>query len=202
MTVSPLNRDFIAGFQRGSYESVTALYHLYYSPLVEFAEQLTLDKGVAHQIVMDALIKLVRMREKFDSEPNIKAFLHITVRNTCFTFIKSEKPDLTAGNSSWYLNEHQAADKFNEEGARKEALAKIREEVNQLPEAYRNLFTLVFYDGLSVPSVAEHLGLTPVTVAKERNAAIDLLKEKLYADGLFSVPLFVYFLAVNVSSKK
>jgi RNA polymerase sigma-19 factor, ECF subfamily len=201
MTVSPLNRDFIAGFQRGSYESVTTLYHLYYSTLVEFAEQLTLDKGVAHHIVMDALIKLVRMREKFDSSPNIHAFLYITVRNTCFTFIKSEKTDLPAGNTAWYLNEQQAANEFNEEGPRKEALAKIREEVNQLPEAYRNIFTLIFYEGLSVPAVAEHLGVTPVTVAKERNAAINLLREQLYAAGLFAVPLFVYFLAVDVSSK-
>lgn len=201
MTVSPLNRDFIAGFQRGNYESVTALYHLYYSSLVEFAEQLTLDKGVAHQIVIDALIKLVRMREKFDSAPNINAFLYITVRNTCFTFIKSDKPDLPAGSTNWYLNEQQAANKFNEEGPRKEALAKIRNEVNQLPEAHRNIFTLIFYDGLSVPAVAEHLAITPVTVAKERNTAISLLREKLFAAGLFAVPLFVYFLAVDTSNK-
>src|SRR5690349_867735 len=109
MTVSPLNREFIEGFQRGSYESVTKLYHLYYSPLVEFAEQLTLDKGVAHHIVIEALIKLVRMREKFESAPDINAFLYITVRNTCFAFIKSEKPDLPVSNTSWYLNELQTA---------------------------------------------------------------------------------------------
>src|SRR2546423_7010447 len=101
MTVSLLNRDFIARFQRGSYESVSELYHLYYAELTEFASQLILNEAEAHHIAQETFIKLYMMRDQFDNTPNIKTFLWVTVRNICFTFIQSNHPDVPPEQIDW-----------------------------------------------------------------------------------------------------
>lgn len=200
MTVSLLNRDFIAGFQRGRYESVRELHNMYFATLVDFAGQLTRNKAEAHQIVLETFIKLFSMREQFNNMPNIKAFLYITVRNICFTYIRAENPESFAGNTDWFSGIQDTANRFNDEAARKAAIDKIFDEVSRLPEDCVYIFKQIFYRRLSIPVVAEQLGVGPVNVAKQRNKAIQLLRDQLVAAGLFAVPLFVYFLTVEASN--
>jgi RNA polymerase sigma-70 factor (ECF subfamily) len=194
MTVSLLNRDFIARFQRGSYESVSELYHLYYADLTEFAGQLILNKAEAHHIVQETFIKLFMMRGQFDNSPNIKAFLYITVRNICFTFIKSEHPDVPSEQVNWYANEQQLANRFNNEAVRNEAVQQAYNVLEQLPDRLRAILLLIFSKRLTIPAVAEQMAMDSVTAAKERIEAIRLLREQLYTKHLFSVPFFIYFL--------
>lgn len=196
MTVSLLNRDFITAFQQGSYESVRELYQKYYALLTEFAEQLILNKAEAHHIVQETFIKLYLMRNQFDSAENIRAFLYITVRNICFTFIQSSKPDTGDNLVAWYANEAATAGRFDDETVRAEAIRRIYAAAEQLPRQCRNVFKLIFYSRLSVDDIADQLHISKLTVSKDRIKAIRLLRDKLYAKNLFSVPLFVYFLAV------
>src|SRR5581483_12094220 len=141
MTVSPLTQEFISGFHQGSYESVKELYHLYYSSLIEFAGQLTLNKPEAHHIVQETYIKLYLMRRQFDNVANIKAFLYITVRNICFNYIKSSEAEHAPVTTDLYTREHQMENRFNDEAIRAAAIANIFEEVQQLPTACKNAFT-------------------------------------------------------------
>jgi RNA polymerase sigma-70 factor (ECF subfamily) len=201
MTVSPLTQEFIAGFHRGSYESVRELYHLYYSSLLEFAEQLTLNKPEAHHIVQETFIKLYLMRTEFNNVANIKAFLYITVRNICFNYIKSNEPEAAPAPTDWYAREHQLANKYNDEEVRNEAISRLFAEAEQLPEQYREVFGLIFCKRLSVPAAAAALQASPVTVAQDRIKAIRLLRERLFEKDLFSVPLFIYFLGIACSSQ-
>jgi RNA polymerase sigma-70 factor (ECF subfamily) len=196
MTVSPLNRDFIAGFQRGSYESVRELYHLYYASLIEFAEQLTQQKPAAHNIVLETFVKLFQMRYQFDSMPNIKAFLYITVRNICHTYLHAEKkPDSDAG-IEWFANEEENANRFNDDAVRAKAIDALCQEVELLSEKCRRVFTLLFCKRLPVPVVAEELDLDQASVVQQRIKAIQQLRTNLYQKSLFSVPLYIYFLAI------
>jgi RNA polymerase sigma factor (sigma-70 family) len=196
MTVSLLSRDFIIAFQHGSYESVKDLYHSYYALLTGFAEQLILNKPEAHHIVQEAFIKLYLMRHQFYSAENIKAFLYVTVRNTCFTFLKSNKPDVGDNLVAWYTNEPASANRFDDEAVRAEAIRRIYAVAEQLPRQCRNVFKLSFYSRLSVDDISCQLHISHITVVKDRIKAIRLLRDKLYTKNLFSVPLFVYFLAV------
>jgi len=194
MTVSLLNRDFIARFQRGSYESVSELYHLYYADLVEFARQLILNSAEAHHIAQETFIKLYMMREQFDNTPKIKTFLWVTVRNICFAFIQSKSPDVPVEQFNWYINEQQLANRFNNEVVRNEAVHQAYNVLEQLPEQLRTVLLFIFSKRLNIPDTAEQMGIDAITVGKERMQAIRLLREQLYAKQLFSVPFFIYFL--------
>jgi RNA polymerase sigma factor (sigma-70 family) len=196
MTVSPLNRDFIAGFQRGSYESVRELYHLYYASLIEFAEQLTGNKPAAHNIVLETFVKLFQMRNQFDNMPNIKAFLYITVRNIGYTYLHSEKKPDTESAVDWYAHEEENANRFNDDAIRAKAIEALCREVEQLPPASGRVFTLIFCKRVPVPAVAEQLDMDQASVVQQRIKSIQLLRDNLYQKALFSVPLYIYFLAI------
>jgi RNA polymerase sigma-70 factor (ECF subfamily) len=196
MTLSSANRNAITEFQLGSYAAVKELYAAHYNTLVEFATQLILNKPEAHHIVQETFIKLFGMRDRFDKEPDIKAFLFITVRNICFGYIKSQKENEPAGEVAWYEQSLKATDRFEEETERTQALSSMQKGVQELPEPDQLVFRTLFCKRLTIPAAAEQLGLTPVTVTLYRIRAIRLLRDKLVAAGCYSIPLFIYFVAV------
>jgi RNA polymerase sigma-70 factor (ECF subfamily) len=192
-----LHHDGIADFKRGSYSAVRELFDDYYEPLVEFATQLIIHDREAHHIVQETFIKLFGMRERFDTTADIKAFLYITVRNTCFMYIKQEKEEASVEQAATDDKpDVYATAAMDDEETRSAVLHNIHDQVAGLPEPEQTVFRLLFYDHRSIPSVAEQLKLTPLAVGQSRVQAVRLLREKLIAAGLFTVPTFIYFVAV------
>jgi RNA polymerase sigma-70 factor (ECF subfamily) len=192
-----LHHDGIADFKHGSYSAVRELFDDYYETLVEFATQLIIHDHEAHHIVQETFIKLLGMRERFDTTTDIKAFLYITVRNTCFTYIKQEKEEASVDRAA--IDDKPdlyATASMDDEETRSAVLHNIHHLVAGLPEPEQTVFRLLFYDHHSIPSVAEQLKLTPLAVGQSRVQAVRLLREKLIAAGLFTVPIFIYFVAV------
>jgi RNA polymerase sigma factor (sigma-70 family) len=202
MTLSPRNRNVIDEFQRGHYAIVKELYDEYYNSLVDFASQLINNAPEAHHIAQETFVKLFQMRDRFDKLPDIKAFLYITVRNICFAFVKSEKMNEPAGEVTWQAQELNATIRFEDGAEREEALNKMTDMVSELPEPEQTVFRSVFYDRLTLPAVADQLKLTVVTVSQQRISALSLLREQLLAANIFSIPLFIYFIAVFCGEQK
>lgn len=186
-----LHHDGITDFKHGSYAAVKELFDEYYEALVEFATQLIIHNREAHHIVQETFIRLFGMRERFDTDNDIKAFLYITVRNTCFTYLKQEKEE--EGTGEWTIVPSVSVDYEDQRAA---LLLKMHEQVALLPEPEQTVFRLLYYDHRSIPSVAEQLKLTPVVIGQSRVQAIRSLREKLTDAGLFSIPGFIYFVAV------
>jgi len=196
MTLSPRNQQAIAGFQQGSYMAVKELFDEQYAVLTDFATQLIANKIEAHYIVQETFIKLFQMRDRFNKEPDIKAFLYITVRNICYAYIQSENKKECGQEVAWYQQSLKATARFQEETERNQALGRMQSQVLALPQTEQKVFGMLFRDQLTIPAVAGQLGLTPVTVTQLRIKAIRLLREDLIAADLFSIPLFIYFVAV------
>ena len=197
MTLLPRNRHGITDFQQGAYTAVKELCDEHYATLIDFANQLIKDKAEAHHIVQETFIKLFMMRDRFSKDPDIKAFLYITVRNICFACLKSEREENeTAGEPAWYIQALKAAARFDDEAARSEALCQMHDQVASLQEPEKNVFRLIFYNRLIVPAAAEQLGITPVAVVQHRIQALRFLRHKLADADLYSIPLFIYFVGV------
>jgi RNA polymerase sigma-70 factor (ECF subfamily) len=77
----------------------------------------------------------------------------------------------------------------------------MHEGVLELPAPEQIVFRFLFYDRLSIQAAAEESGLTVVMVAQRRLSAIRLLRENLISSNLFSIPLFIYFVAVYCGEK-
>jgi RNA polymerase sigma factor (sigma-70 family) len=201
MTLTPRNRDSITEFQAGHYISVKELYEEHYAALLDFACQLIIDKEEAHHIVQETFIRLLGMRDRFNTLTDIKAFLYITVRNICLAYIRADKENEPGDDAAWYDQALIAAARFEEAATRGAVLHQMHEGVLELPAPEQIVFQLLFYDRLSIQDAAQESGLTAVMVAQHRISAIRLLREKLITSNLFSIPLFIYFVAVFSGEK-
>jgi RNA polymerase sigma factor (sigma-70 family) len=200
MTLSPRNHNIVDDFQRGHFTAVKEMYDEYYPALVDFGTQLILNNVEAHHIAQETFIKLFQMRDRFDKVPDIKAFLYITVRNICFAYIRSEKENEpaagSAGEAPWYEQSLLATARFEDGALREEALGQLTKKVDELPQPEQTVFRSIFCDKLTIPDAAKQLKLTPLAVGQFRISAIRTLREQLIATDLFSVPLFIFFVAV------
>jgi RNA polymerase sigma-70 factor (ECF subfamily) len=202
MTLPFRNRNVIDEFHRGHYAVVKEMYDEFYGSLVDFATQLITNDAEAHRITQETFLKLFQMRERFDTLPDIKAFLYITVRNICFAFLRAEKENESGGEVTWHAQSLIATARFEDDALREEALYKMKGIVSELPEPEQTVFSALFLDRLTIPDAAVKLRLTPVVVGQRRISAISLLREQLVKAGLFSVPLFIYFVAVFCGAQK
>jgi RNA polymerase sigma-70 factor (ECF subfamily) len=196
MTLSPRNRNVIDEFHRGHYAIVKELYDEYYASLVDFGAQLINNPAEAHHIAQETFVKLFQMRDRFNKLPDIKAFLYITVRNICFAYIKSENANGNGTEVTWLEQEVTATSRYEDGAEREEALGKMAAIAKELREPEQTVFRSLFYERLTIPATAERLKFTPVTVTRYRISSIRTLREKLMTAGVFSVPLFIYFIAV------
>jgi len=196
MTLPPRNRSVIDEFQSGRYAIVKELYDEYYASLVDFGSQLINNSSEAHHIAQETFVKLFQMRDRFDKLPDIKAFLYITVRNICFAYIKSENANGPGAEVTWLAQEVIATIRYEDGADREKALQEMTAIVKELGEPEQTVFNSLFYERLTIPDTATQLKLTPVTVTQCRISAIKTMREKLVAADLFSIPLFVYFIAV------
>ena len=200
MTLSPRNQQVVDEFQRGHFTAVKEMYDEYYPALVDFGTQLILNNAEAHHIAQEPFIKLFLMRDRFDKLPDIKAFLYITVRNICFAYIRSEKENEPApapgSEAEWYERSLIATARFEDGAQREEALGNITKTVGELPEPEQTVFKNIFCNKLAIPDVAKQMKLSPVAVGQHRINAIRMLREQLIKTNLFSVPLFIFYVAV------
>jgi RNA polymerase sigma factor (sigma-70 family) len=196
MTALPLSHDLIAAFQQGSYTAIDTLFHSCYASLAQMATQLTGSEAEGHHITLEAFIKLLMMREQFDNEADIKAFLYITVRNICLTCMKAGPAAAITTEAPWYNNIAATANRYNSDNQRAKGIQQLLEEVAQLPEEYRRVLQAIYYDRSSIPVIAAQLQRSQVYTAKKRIQALRLLREQLYLKDRFAAPLFIYFLTV------
>ena len=201
MTLTPRNRDSITEFKTGHYIMVKELYEEHYAALLDFASQLIINKEEAHHIIQETFIRLLGMRNRFNTLTDIKAFLYITVRNICLGYIRAEKENEPGGDAAWYDQALIAAARFEMAAIREDVLHQMHELVLELPAPEQIVFRLLFCDRLSTQEAAEGSGLTVVMVTQRRISAIRLLREQLITSNLFSIPLFIYFVAVFSGEK-
>ena len=182
--MSPSESNIISGLKRGDAKAFGYLYKLYYNRLLFFAKQLTDDEPEAQDIVSGVFMKLWNKQADFDHLSNIKAFLYIAVRNSCFDFLKQAKR--VADNKKEFR--YWADDK--EEAAlhlmmRAELLQEISTEIDKLPPKYQAVCKLSFYEGLKSEEIADALQLSVKTVRNIRALAVKQIQTVFLKKRLF-----------------
>lgn len=127
------------------------------------------DPQDADDAVQEVFLRLFRREEAFDGEEHLRRWLLRVAVNVCHDMRKS----------AWWrrrapLNEAAELPVFDrpEEGA-------LYETVMALPEKYRVVLDLFYYEELSTGEIAEMLGLTRTAVTTRLSRARALLKERL-----------------------
>lgn len=129
------------------------------------------NRDVADDIYQEVWIKLLRQKVQIESEAHLKAWLLRTTINCCKDYWKS----------AWVQKIVGSTEKEVEETAVVESDANgwVTECVQRLPQKYRAVIHLYYYEEYSQKEIASMLGMKENTVASLLKRGRDRLKTML-----------------------
>jgi RNA polymerase sigma-70 factor, ECF subfamily len=155
--------DLVAQIARGDIgEPVAELYRRYGGRLYRFGVQLLGDTGLAEELVQECFIRLWRTAGRFDlSRGPVAAYLFVIARSIGADLRKrpSSRP-LEPVDEAQVPPQPDSADRIVE-------TLMVRDALDSLSPAHREVLMLVHAEGLTQSQIAERLGL-PIGTVKTR----------------------------------
>jgi len=165
-------------FRDGGQEAVGYIHKLYFAEIQLFAEKLTGNYQEAQDIATNSFVKLWNMREQFENQSNIRAFLYVTTRNACFDYLRAYKRHLQSHLEVVYLKLYEDETTLDE-SLYSQLLEKISLAIEDLPKQCGNIFKLIYFEGLSTTEIATQLGISNQTVLNQKTRALQLLRSEI-----------------------
>jgi RNA polymerase sigma-70 factor (family 1) len=187
--------ELIHGLQHGKEAAVKQLYDLHYQALCYYADKLLFNKEEAEDIAVESFLKLLRKKDDFDNLKDIESFLFTSARNACIDVLRKTKRREKDHETLAFLSE---PDSFpdDKEMITAMTLQTIYAEIENLPQQCKLVFQAIFIDGKTTSQIAEEMGISPQTVLNQKSKAIQVLRMKLYKEGLYSASIFFYCLTL------
>ena len=154
------------------------IFKEFYDRLVYFSQQIVKDKDQAMDITQDAFIKYWSQHETIaNNKIAIKNYLYSTVRNASLNSIRHAK----VVDGYVQLNNAKEPEEapIIEAIITAETVAEIHSALQSLPENYRAISLLGYFDGKKNHEIADELEMSVNTVKKQKQRALQLLRMKL-----------------------
>jgi RNA polymerase sigma-70 factor (family 1) len=196
MAVMQEEKNWSESLRKGEDLALSFYFKLHAKSLVFFANRLINNSSEAEDVVADCFVKVWERRADFQTEENIKAFLYISCRNACLDYLRRIKVKTSA--QQVYLNQQEEGeDTTLNHIITAEVLTILNEEISQLPENYREVFQLMYFDLKKTDEIADQLGLSVQTVRNYKARAIALLKTSMLKRGISSMGLLALVLFIE-----
>lgn len=152
------------------------LYMRLETPLYNFAYRYVWTAQEAQDVVHDAFLAIWERRDRI-IPATADRYLWTAVLNRSRNrrrwsrariFLQLDDP----------ANQLRAAHCVEAEAAHQQAAARLRAEIDQLPEKLRAVLLLVEFGGMSYEDIAQLLAIPPGTVASRRHLAVKLLRDR------------------------
>ena len=145
----------------------------------------------SEDIAAVSLIKIWERRHDFVELKSIKAFLYTASRNAALDYLKAQK---VRANASTTLRSdiQENEDQINAFRIEAELLQHIYDAIGALPTKARQVFTMMYIDGLTVEAIAAQLNMPVQTVRNNKSRAIELMRVELIRRNV-SPAVFVIF---------
>ena len=144
-------------------------YKEYAKELLYIAYGYTKNKEDSIDIMQNAYVALLESNKKFESNDHIKYFLIRVTINESINFVKSYSHKKVINNNDYVIN-------FPE--TKKEELPyDLSEIVSTLPEKYKTIIILHYYDDMKIKDISNVLKISESAVKKRLERARNLIKE-------------------------
>jgi RNA polymerase sigma-19 factor, ECF subfamily len=190
-----LDSETILAFTQGDKSAFSAVYNRYYDEILYFTHKLTSSKEEAEDITIEIFLKLFKIHDRFTNEPNIKAFLYITARNNCLNYFrmvrqrKTYRKDFSDVSDNEFSNDIE--DQTSQHAIIESLLIKeIYEAVEELPDKCRQVFKMIYIEGLETDVIALQLSISTATVRSQKRHALELLRVR-FSDNQLALALIL-----------
>ena len=177
------DQDIVELLRGGATEAAfERLIDRYESKVYRLCCSLLRDPDQAQDAAQESLVRVWKALAKYDQRASLSTWIYTITRNRCLTAIERRR-DLDSLSDSEVQLQAEAAQAVGPE-PEQDHLAMLRELVEALPERYRRVLTLFYYEERSVAEVALMLGQPEGTVKTNLHRARAALDEQLRALGL------------------
>jgi RNA polymerase sigma factor (sigma-70 family) len=173
------DKALLAYFREGKQKAFDVIYNTFFNRLFVFAVGLVRSEGDAEEIVLDSMSALFRKHRDFETIPNIRAFLYVSTRNSCFNLLKfRQRKQLKITE----LDDNLKDESYLEIGQIEGELLQIKavyKAISSLPDRCKIIMEMLYLEGLKVETISDKLNISVQTVYSQKNRAINLLKQSL-----------------------
>ena len=170
--------SILRGIRQGSESSYRALFEQYYPVLVTFALRHVADLDQAKELVQEVFIKLYQKRESLHITQSLKSYLFKAVHHQCLNALKQAQ--VRQRHHQQAAQERPDAD-YTNNLVEAEAVQRIYQAIETLPEQCRRIFTLNRFEDMSNQTIADQLGISKRTVETQISKALKLLRQALFS---------------------
>jgi len=170
--------ELIILLKQGDLNAFTAIHNRYYGVLYSHAYKRLADREEVKDILQELFTCIWNNKEVINLNVNLQAYLYTAVRNKILNVYKHQKirSDYAASLESFSVNNEPGPD---ETLRIKELIALVDAEVKSLPAKMRLIFEMSRNAHLSHNEIAEQLNISPLTVKKQVNNTLKVLRLKL-----------------------
>lgn len=174
----------------GDRSAFTEIYNRYWSVLYLHARHMLHNRDNARDIVQEVFTTIWSKSADLELSVSLNAYLYKSVRNSILNLIRKEKheSEYIAKLGDFYDKGDFATDEqvnFND------LKIQIEKEVALLPRKMRMVFELSRNENLTHAEIAEQLQISDLTVKKQINKAIHILRKRL------DIPVAIIILYLN-----
>src|SRR5262249_2890316 len=145
------------------------LYARYGGLLLAFLNARVGNRELAEELLQDVMLAAWEHASSFEMRSKVKTWLLVIARNRAInSYRKKRVPVIHLSDVFHVQSEDTGPMEAAERDERKDA---VREAIQKLPEAQREVLVLVFYHGLTGPEVAEVLDISEGTVKSRLHRA-------------------------------
>jgi len=145
------------------------VYNRYFKDIYFFIYSMSMDKHIAEDITSETFIKAIKSIDTFKGNCDIKAWLFQIAKNTYYSYIRKHK-NLVVQDS---LPEKEDGFDMENSVVASEQSMKIHEILHNLPEPYKEVFSLRVFGELSFKQISSLFGKSEnwacVTYHRARN---------------------------------
>lgn len=163
-------------FKTDERKAFQLLYDTYFETLVLFANQVTGDAEAAEDIVQDCFVKFW-MNKPFVTLPSgLDKYVFQAVKFSSLNYMRG---DQRKRNLHENVTREMMVDEELPGETETDMLEMVYRMVDLLPEERRNVFLMVFVDGMSYQEVADKLQISKNTVKTQLSRSLKFLRETL-----------------------
>jgi RNA polymerase sigma-70 factor (ECF subfamily) len=140
------------------------------------------DKTVAGEIAQETFVRAYQYIKSFKGESSFKTWLTRIAINRVKTYFSSKAYQQNLKTESFTAQKHEKLINKQEEDQdnySEEILEKMREEISNLKEKYKEIIVLKVFEGLSYQEISKTLNIPIGTVSSRMNTALLSLRSRL-----------------------
>lgn len=164
--------DTMSAFRNGDEKAFKHVFELFHKRLCIFASGIV-DAEAADDIVQETFVKLWERKENFDNIGAIKAFLYLTIKNTCINVYKHQQ---VVNKHLETLTEHLDETNVSHRIIEAEVANEVHQMIQKLPLGYRQVIYLSYFQEKSNQEVADLLHVSINTVKTQKVRGMKILR--------------------------